>query len=87
MELESIFVMALVVTGLFCLVKFIEMKYIEKEMKPLKYLVQDAAIVWGGSLIAGYVVDKNVADFLSFMTDSKVENPAAALIFTDEPGF
>lgn len=88
--MEKIFTVAVLVTFLFCLVKFVEMKFIEKELKPLKVVVRDALIVFLCSGVGAFMyfhLDGNIADFLNVVTDTKTLNTSATQIFTDEPGF
>ena len=75
---------------MFFLVKFIEMKYLDKELKPLKFLVRDAVIVFVCSLAAALFVfnmDGSITYFFNVLTDTKTLNIATTQIFTDEPGF
>lgn len=88
--MEKLFGISILITILFCLVKFIEMKYIQKEWKPLKYLVRDAFIVFICSIISLFVylqLNGTIHDFFNVVTESKVLNPSATQVFTDEPGF
>jgi len=66
------------------------MKFIDKEMKPLKMYVRDAIIVMICSLASTFLyfsLDSNVAEFFNVVTDNKVVTPTNTQIFTDEPGF
>jgi len=88
--MENLFLFAIFTTILFVLIKVVEMKYLEKEMKPLKYMVRDAVIVFGSSLgaaTATFYVRGSFADFLNVVTENKVLNTDATLVFTDAPGF
>jgi hypothetical protein len=88
--MEKIFTVAVLVTFLFCLVKFIETKYFDEEMKPLKVMVRDALIVFmcaGAGSFVYFNLDGNLADFLNVITDTKTLSASATQIFTDEPGF
>ena len=88
--MEKIFIISTIITFLFCLVKFIEMKYLDKELKPLKFLVRDAVMVFVCSLAAALFVfnmDGSITDFFNVLTDTKTLNTATTQIFTDEPGF
>jgi RsiW-degrading membrane proteinase PrsW (M82 family) len=88
--MEKVFLISTIVTILFCLVKFAEMKFIEKEMKPLKFLVRDAFIVMLCSFVTVFLIfnmDKNISEFFNVVTDNKTINPSTTEIFTDEPGF
>jgi hypothetical protein len=66
------------------------MKFIDKELKPLKIVIRDAVIVFVSSLVgslAYFYMDGSVTDFLNVVTDNKSFNMSATQIFTDEPGF
>lgn len=66
------------------------MKYLDKEMKPLKYMVRDAVIVFGsalGAATATFYVRGSFTDFLNVVTENKVLHTDATQIFTDAPGF
>ena len=88
--MEKVFVISILITFLFCLTKFVEMKYLEKEWKPLKLLVRDAFLVFVCSIISLFVyfqLDGSIHDFFNVVTENKVLNPSATQVFTDEPGF
>jgi hypothetical protein len=88
--MENIFLFAIFTTSFFVVLKILEMNYLEKEMKPLKYMVRDAVIVFGSSLgaaTATFYVRGSFADFLNVVTENKVLNTDATQIFTDAPGF
>jgi len=88
--MEKAFVISTFITLLFCLFKFIEMKYLDKEFKPLKIIVRDAIYVFVCSLSATFIyfsLDGNITDFFNVLTDTKTMNTGATQIFTDEPGF
>jgi hypothetical protein len=88
--MEKEFILAALVTFLFSLLKFIEMKYIDKEMKPMKLFIRDAIIVFISTLLSCYVFfsyDSYITDFFNVVTDSKIINPANTQVFTDVPGF
>lgn len=89
--MEKILLIATLLTIFYCLAKFIELKFIEKRMKPLKYLVRDAIIVFASGFAAAYIgfnINGNLSDFLNVMTETKTGPVAGAVeIFTDLPGF
>lgn len=88
--MEKVFVISILVTVLFCIVKFIEMKYLDKETKPLKVVVRDAIIVFVSSIAATFSffhLEHSINDFLNIITETKTLNTNATQIFTDEPGF
>ena len=88
--MEKLILISLFITFLFCIVKILEMKYLEKEWKPLKHIIRDAAIVFACSMTGLFVffnLNGSMADFFHLVTDKKTINTAATRIFTDDPGF
>lgn len=88
--MENLFLFAFLTTILFCLVKIVEMKYIEKELKPLKFIVRDAVAVFVCSLIASYsyfYMNDSFTDFMNVVTENKSLNLDSTQIFTDTPNF
>ena len=53
--MENIFIIAAIISIIFLILKFIEMRFIEKEIKPLKVLIRDALLVYF-SVISGYFI-------------------------------
>ena len=87
--MDNIYIIPFVTTILFCLAKLIEMKFIDKELKPMKFLVRDAIIVFACSLLASYIFfnsNGSIDDFMSIITETKTI-PKTTEIFTDVPGF
>jgi hypothetical protein len=88
--MEKVFILSVIVTCLFVFIKVLEMKFVDKEWKPLKLVVRDSVIVFICSLVGGYLlfqVDGSVTDFLNVVTDNKSFDMANTQIFTDSPGF
>ena len=88
--MEHLFLFAIFSTVIFVVLKMIEMKYLEKEIKPLKYIIREAMIVFASSLGAAFGVfnmKKSLSDFLNIVTENKVISSEATQIFTDAPGF
>jgi hypothetical protein len=87
--MEAIVAIIIITTVLYILAKMIEMKYVHKEMRPIKELVRDAAIVAvsaGISTFAVFSMNKSMNGFFSAMTEQN-NLPAVASVFTDNPGF
>lgn len=53
--MDNIFVTAAIISVIFIIAKFIEMRFIEKEAKPLKFLIRDTLLVYV-SVIMGYFI-------------------------------
>jgi hypothetical protein len=88
--MQQVFLISILITFLFCLFKFLEMKYLENELKPLKFFVRDALIVFSSSLVVTYGcfhLDGSITDFFNVMTKNKSLNIGSTEIFTDAPGF
>jgi hypothetical protein len=88
--MEKLFLIAALITFLYCSMKCIEMKFIDKEWKPLKYVIRDAVYVFICSIIGVLVysgIYGQVNDFFNVITETKTLNPASTQVFTDAPGF
>lgn len=77
--MASIFVVAAVISITFLVAKFLEMRFIEKETKPLKLLIRDALIVYFSVIAADFVMAQ--------INPIMVTGPKATQVFTDNPGF
>jgi hypothetical protein len=67
--------------------RFIDKK---KEMKPLKYFVRDAIIVFISVIIAVYAYDHlsgTISDLMNTVTETKILDTKTTEVFTDVPGF
>jgi len=81
---------AIAIVLCFTLLKFVEMRYIEREFRSLKLFIRDAVYVFVASLAVLYLYfrfEKNIQEFFCFITDSKVLVPNTTQVFTDEPSF
>ena len=88
--MEKVFILSIIVTCIFVFLKVLEMKFVDKEWKPLKGIIRDAFFVFISSAIGGFLlfqVDSSVTDFLNLVTENKSFNMNTTQIFTDEPGF
>ena len=88
--MEKIILISMLITVLYCIAKLLEMKFIEKEFKPVKQIVRDAIIVMFSSVVVQFVfsnIGNNVSDFFNVITNSKSIEPIAPVVFTDSPGF
>ena len=76
--MDNIFVVAGIVALIFLIVKFIEMRFVEKESKPLKFLIRDALLVYF-SVILG--------NFIFVQVTPLGESSRATPVFTGNPEF
>ena len=56
--MENIFIIAGVVSVVFLIAKFLEMRFIEKEAKPLKHLIRDALVVYFSVVAGNFVMEQ-----------------------------
>ena len=82
--MAGVFIVAGVIALIFLLAKFLEMRYIEKESKPLKLLIRDSLIVYFSVIVANFVMEQlNTAMETSGSGGGKNLIP----VFTDNPEF
>ena len=88
--MDNLFLFAIFTTILFVLAKIAEMKFIDKEWKPLRIIIRDAIIVFSSAFVASYgysYMNGSFSDFLNIVTENKVLNTDSTQIFTDVPAF
>lgn len=76
----DIFVTAFMISVIFFVSKFIEMRFIERENKPLKFLIRDSLIVYV-SVITGNFILQQITPVIQIGAGV---NPQ---VFTDNPDF
>lgn len=79
--MTSIFVIAAVISITFLVVKFLEMRYIEKESKPLKLLIRDTLVVYFSVIISNFIMEQ-INPIMTASAGKKVTP-----VFTDNPSF
>ena len=80
--MENIFVIAGIISIIFVIIKFIEMRFVEKEAKPLKLLIRDALLVYF-SVISGYFILEQLKPIIQ----NGGENSTITPVFTGNPEF
>ena len=90
--MENMLIVAIITTLIFCAIKFVEIRFIDKskDPKPLKLFVKDVVLVFASSLVAGFFffnANTQISEFVNTITDSKVIPDGQAQVFTDAPGF
>ena len=80
--MDNIFIIAAVVSFVFLFSKFIEMRFIEKENKPLKLLIRDTLLVYF-SAISGYLILEQLKPIIQ----NASENVSSPNVFTGNPEF
>jgi len=88
--MEKIFIVALIITGIFVALKLAEMRFIQGEIKPLKETIRDAGMVFISAFSAEFInqnFSKTMSEWFSVVTESKVLENIQAQVFTDKPDF
>ena len=83
--MENVFVFATVISFAFFIAKFIEMRFIEKENKPLKLLVRDTLFVYI-SVISGNFIVEQLKPILK-QSGGADSGGGITKAFVDNPGF
>lgn len=79
--MSHIFFVAGIISVIFVLVKIAEMKFIDKEPKPVKLLVRDALVVYISVVIGDYMIDQ-LQPFIE-----PVKASSSPEVFVDAPDF
>jgi hypothetical protein len=88
MEKEVAF--SLLVSVFYGIFKFVEMKYIEKEWKPIKVIVRDILMVMVSSFAAAIIFvqyHQSFSNFFSVITDNVMLDTSNTKVYTDMPSF
>jgi len=80
--MDNIFIIATVISVIFLISKFIEMRFVDNENKPLKLLVRDTLLVYF-SVIFGYFIMEQIKPVLEIAGEG-ITTPQ---VFTDNPEF
>ena len=79
--MTNIFIVAAIISITFLLAKFFEMRFIEKESKPLKILIRDTLLVYFSVILGHFVIDQIKPIMIG---GTKI---ITTPVFTDNPGF
>jgi hypothetical protein len=79
--MNNIFIVSLVISIIFLIFKFLEMRFIDKENKPVKFLIRDTLIVYV-CVMLGNLMLQHIEPILE--TSILNVTPSA---FTDNPNF
>ena len=80
--MDKIFVIAAVISVIFLISKFIEMRFVEKETKPLKFLIRDSLLVYFSVVFGDFVIGQ-----INPMIKGGTSASTVTQVFTDNPGF
>ncbi len=80
--MNNIFVVAGVISIVFLIAKFIEMRFIEKESKPFKLLIRDALLVYFSVIASDFIIGQ-INPIMNSIKGGSNTTP----VFTDNPSF
>lgn len=76
--MDNIYIIAAVISIVFLVAKFIEMRFVDKENKPLKFMLRDTLLVYVSVVFGNFVLDQSSLN---------VANVPTTQVFTDMPEF
>ena len=74
----------------YSIVKYLEMRFLEQKMKPLREIVRDVLMVSVSSFVCSFVFiyyKNKIDDFVAVVTNTNVLKPENTQVFTGVPGF
>ena len=80
-NMDNIFLVAGIISVIFFIGKFLEMRYVDQEPKPLKFLIRDSLLVYVSVVCGSFIIDQLQPVI------NETEIPTAPLAFTDNPPF
>ena len=78
---HNVFLFAGIISVVFVLAKLAEMKFIDKEPKPMKLLVRDALVVYVSVVLGDFMLDQ----LMPFIEPSQISSSPE--VFVDAPDF
>jgi hypothetical protein len=81
--MDNMYIISGVISFVYFLGKFIEMRFIEKESKPLKVLVKDTLLVYVCTIIAFIRLEQ----LKPILQEASGGGPVTQIAFTDNPTF
>ncbi len=79
--MDNIFLVSGIISVIFFIAKFLEMRYIDNEPKPLKILLRDSLLVYISVICGSFILDQ-----LNPVINETII-PTEPLAFTDNPPF
>ena len=81
--MDNIYIISGIIAFVFFLGKFIEMRFVERESKPLKTIVKDTLLVYVCTIVAFMILEQ----LKPIMQESAGGAPITQIAFTDNPTF
>jgi len=92
-NMQNVFIISTCVVIFYAILKFIEVKYIQKEEeynKGIKEYVRDGIIIYLSTILSAYfyfTFEKTILEFFNVVTDNKNVIMEKVEVFTDSPNF
>jgi hypothetical protein len=80
--MDNMFMIATIISIIYLVSKFIEMRFFEKENKPLKILVRDTLLVYFCAVLGFFIIDQ-LKPIINDVSNSNLTTP----VFIDNPEF
>jgi len=80
--MENTFIVAGIISIVFFLAKFCEMRFVDKESKPLKALIRDSLLTYFSVVVGIFLLDQ-----LKPMIENGAVVSTSPSVFTDNPTF
>jgi len=84
--MENIFLVAGIISAIFFIAKFLEMRYVDVEPKPLKIIIRDSLLVYV-SVVIGYFVVEQLNPVIQENITNPINGGGPPMVFTDNPPF
>jgi hypothetical protein len=88
--MEKALFLAVAISVVYSIVKYLEMRYLEQKMKPLRENVRDIFMVFVSSFACSFIFlyyKNKIDDFVAVVTNTNVLKPENTQVFTGVPGF
>ena len=88
--MEKVLLLSIAITVLFGIMKFLEMKYLDNKLKPLRDMIRDLVMVFGASFVCAFGLinyQHKFDDFWSVITNQSVLPETTTQVFTGNPDF
>lgn len=80
--MENIFLYAGIISAIYFIIRFIEMKYVDQESKPLKVLVRDTVLVYASVILGDFIMEQ-----VNPALQNAVASNSVPEVFNDVPDF
>jgi len=80
--MENIFLLSTLIAIVYFLAKFIEMRFVLKDIKPLKYLIRETLLTYLSAVIGLFIANQ-----FDMMKNAVNAVGAGVNVFVDNPGF